>query len=201
MPRPVATEVRFGARTRGEDTDFLERVIRSGGRIYSSDRFNFIQVRRSGGHTWDATDLELALEAVLEQGVDRVLVIGSSAGRLDHLLGGTLLLASPRFASMEIDAWLGAARVMPIHTARHLQGTPGSLVSLSAVHGPADGVRTDGLRWPLVGERLEPGSSRGLSNELVGTTATVQLSAGALLAVLPAPELAHLVPAHEGDRS
>ncbi|MGO0577046.1 glycosyltransferase family protein [Ornithinimicrobium panacihumi] len=59
MPRPVATEVRFGARTRGEDTDFLERVIRSGGRIYSSDRFNFIQVRRSTGHTWDATDLEL----------------------------------------------------------------------------------------------------------------------------------------------
>lgn len=145
----------------------------------------------------DATDLELAIETALRAGVDRVLVIGSPAGRLDHLLGGALLLASPRFVSLEIDAWLGAARVLPVHTSRRLDGPTGSVVSLSAVHGPAEGVRTEGLRWPLVGERLEPGSSRGISNELVDTSAFVEVASGTLLAVMPAPDVRT---APEGDR-
>ena len=71
--------------------------------------------------------------------------------------------------------------------ARTVEGEPGEYVTLFAVHGPAEGVRTHGLRFPLVGERLEPGSSRGVSNELTGHTARVELDAGVLLAVLPGP--------------
>ena len=42
----------------------------------------------------DATDLELALDAALRHGASRVLVLASATGRLDHLLGSLLLLAS-----------------------------------------------------------------------------------------------------------
>lgn len=49
----------FAALTRGEDTEFLRRVLQSGGRIYAADRFNFIQVRGRRGHTWLASDAEL----------------------------------------------------------------------------------------------------------------------------------------------
>ena len=49
----------------------------------------------------------------------------------------------------------------------------------------AHGVRTDGLRFPLHGEDLLPGSTRGISNELLGTTATVTVADGVLLAVQP----------------
>ncbi|MGO4192925.1 glycosyltransferase [Arthrobacter sp. YAF17] len=49
----------FEARNRGEDTRFLESVAQSGGAIYSTDRFNYCQMRRGAGHTWDVADEEL----------------------------------------------------------------------------------------------------------------------------------------------
>ncbi len=51
----------FDTRNRGEDTQFLKDVIARGGSIYSSDRFNFTQMRGNDGlaHTWDLSDAEL----------------------------------------------------------------------------------------------------------------------------------------------
>jgi thiamine pyrophosphokinase len=44
---------------------------------------------------------------------------------------------------------------------------------------------TEGLLYPLRDEDLLPGSTRGVSNELVATTAVVTVRAGTLLAVQP----------------
>ena len=72
---------------------------------------------------------------------------------------------------------------------RAIEGAPGELISLLALHGPAEGVRTEGLAYPLVEETLEPGSSRGVSNVFVADTARVTLARGVLLAIrLPASE-------------
>lgn len=58
--RRVALEVGFPALARGEDTGFLRATVDAGGRVYSADRFNFVQVRRpGGGHTWRTTDAEV----------------------------------------------------------------------------------------------------------------------------------------------
>jgi thiamine pyrophosphokinase len=46
-------------------------------------------------------------------------------------------------------------------------------------------VRTSGLRYPLDGEELLPGSTRGLSNELVEPVATLSIEHGTVLAVQP----------------
>jgi thiamine pyrophosphokinase len=62
-------------------------------------------------------------------------------------------------------------------------------VSLLAVDGPAEGVRTDGLAFPLAGETLQPGSSRGVSNVFLGESARVSLEQGVLLVVRPGPEI------------
>ena len=109
-------------------------------------------------------------------------------GRLDHLFSALLLLASERYAGTEIDAFVGGARVHVIRRERALSGAPGELVSLFAAHGRAEGVRTEGLLYPLAGEPLEPGSSRGVSNVFVGDGARVRLERGVLLAVRPAPD-------------
>jgi spore maturation protein CgeB len=50
----------FEALNRGEDTAFLNDVRATGGSIYAADRFNFCQMRRAEGHTWDVSDEELA---------------------------------------------------------------------------------------------------------------------------------------------
>lgn len=51
----------FESRSRGEDTQFLKDVLANGGSIYSSDRFNFTQMRGNDGeaHTWNVSDAEL----------------------------------------------------------------------------------------------------------------------------------------------
>jgi len=133
----------------------------------------------------DATDLELALDAALELRPARILVLAEGGGRLDHLLSALLLLASPRYASVELDGYLGASRVHVIRGERTLEGQPDELVSLFALHGPAEGVRTEGLAYPLAGEMLEPGSSRGVSNLFVGEHARVSVERGVLVAVRP----------------
>ncbi|HJU47597.1 MAG TPA: thiamine diphosphokinase [Gaiellaceae bacterium] len=133
----------------------------------------------------DATDLELALDRAVALGAGRVLVVGGDGGRLDHLLAGALLLGSARYASLEVDARLGAARAYVVRDERILTGTEGELVSLLALHGPAQGVTTVGLRFPLRGETVSAGSTRGVSNVLEGTEARVTLERGVLLAVFP----------------
>jgi thiamine pyrophosphokinase len=45
------------------------------------------------------------------------------------------------------------------------------------------GVFTEGLRWPLHGESLFPDKTRGISNELLGDTASVSVGEGLLLIV------------------
>jgi thiamine pyrophosphokinase len=133
----------------------------------------------------DATDLELALGVARAHGVDRVVVIGGGGGRVDHFLANALALTAPEIATLRVEARFGDADAVVIRTTATLEGAPGDIVSLLAVGGPALGVESEGLRYPLRGEALHPGSTRGVSNELLGTEARVSVAGGTLLAVLP----------------
>lgn len=138
----------------------------------------------------DATDLELALDRAVTAGVEHVVVVGGHGGRLDHLLGVALVLGAPAYARLDVEAHLGPARLHVVRGGGHLrlEGEPGETVSLLALHGPARGVRTTGLRWPLDDEDLSPGSTRGVSNVLDASAATVAVAHGTVLVVRPGPE-------------
>ena len=99
-----------------------------------------------------------------------------------------LLLGLERYASAEIDAYLGAARIHIVRGSRTLTGAPGELVSLVPLHGSAEGVTTRGLVYPLAGETLAAGSSRGISNLFDTETATVALARGTIAVVRPGKE-------------
>ena len=51
----------------------------------------------------DATDLELAIDRAISDGATRVVVAGGAGGRLDHLLGNVLVLASSRWAAVRME--------------------------------------------------------------------------------------------------
>jgi thiamine pyrophosphokinase len=133
----------------------------------------------------DATDLELALEQAAALRPRRIMVVGGAGGRLDHLLGELLLLGAERYAGFELDALLGSATIHVIRGERTLTGTPGDLISLLALHGPARGVVTEGLAYPLRDETLAPGSSRGISNVFAARGARVAVGQGVVVAVRP----------------
>jgi thiamine pyrophosphokinase len=133
----------------------------------------------------DETDLELALDEALVLGASRVLVVASSGGRVDHLLASLLLLAADRYAALELDALVGDALVHVVRDTRTLRGVPGELLTLIPLGGPAEGVTTAGLAYPLAGEALGPGTTRGVSNVFTAVEARVTLARGVLLAIRP----------------
>jgi thiamine pyrophosphokinase len=138
----------------------------------------------------DASDLELALAAALDRGCTEVVVLGGHGGRLDHFLANTLLLASPELAAVRVEARFDGATVLVVRDRIELHGAPGDLLTLLPLGGPANGVVTEGLRYPLRSETLHPGSTRGLSNELTEAAAVVTVADGVLLAVVPRPDRA-----------
>jgi thiamine pyrophosphokinase len=147
----------------------------------------------------DETDLELALDLAISLEPDALVVVGGAGGRLDHLLANVAVLgpvAVALGAHAPVEAWYGGSRLAIAVPARSVSvgGAPGSLVTLLALHGPAHGVRTVGLRWQLDGDALEPGVARGVSNELTGATAGVAVDGGIVTVIQPEAE--HLGDTH-----
>lgn len=132
----------------------------------------------------DHTDLELALRAAIRMGVDRIIIVGGSGGRLDHFLANALLVSSVDFAEVDVEWLTGDARLHVIHGTSRLHCAPGRTISLLAVHGPARGIRTEGLKWELENEDLLPGATRGVSNIFEQPVATVSVRQGTLLAIM-----------------
>lgn len=133
----------------------------------------------------DATDLELALDAASALSPSRVIVVGHDGGRLDHLLASLLLLCSSKYDAFELDAYLGNSRVHVVHGSRTVSGAVGSLLSLVPALGPAERVTTEGLAYPLAGETLHPGTTRGVSNVFTHPLAGIDVGHGVLLAICP----------------
>jgi thiamine pyrophosphokinase len=136
----------------------------------------------------DQTDIALALDRACDHGAHRVVVVSGGGGRLDHALANVLVLASPRYAAMAVEAHIGAARLAVVRGRHEMTDDTGATVSLFAVGGPAHGVSTEGLRYVLRDATLEPLSSLGVSNEFEGGPAAVSVREGVLLAIRPGPE-------------
>ncbi len=132
----------------------------------------------------DATDLELAMAWVLAQ-VEAAHVLLPSGGRLDQAMASLAVLASPRWAALEVSATVGEAHVTVVRGLRRLRGEAGEVVSLLAVGGPALVASTSGLLFPLAEEALSPTSGRGTSNVIVAVPPTVDVAEGVLLAIRP----------------
>lgn len=138
----------------------------------------------------DETDLELALLAACAR-ADEIVVLAALGGRPDMALANVLLLADPRLAGARVAVWEGDHTLWLIRPPGDAIGArlgpagaaPGDRLSLLPIGGPATGVTTKGLAYPLAGEALELGPARGVSNWVTDASAHVALQGGLLLAV------------------
>ena len=96
---------------------------------------------------------------------------------------------APSFAPDAATGWTdGDAYVVAVQGGRPphgITGVPGSLVTLIAAGGDASGITTSGLQYPLQSGTLRPGTTRGVSNVLVGERGSVALDRGTLLVMQP----------------
>ena len=134
----------------------------------------------------DFTDLELALRHARDLGAEEILVLGGLGARWDQTLANLHLPAAEAFASVRIRLLDGPQEVFLLRRGEtaEVTGSPGDTVSLIPIGGDAQGVTTSGLEYPLKGETLAFGATRGVSNVLLEESATVHLQGGLLLCVV-----------------
>jgi thiamine pyrophosphokinase len=132
----------------------------------------------------DFTDLELAVQHAQGLGVDEIVIYGALGRRWDQTFANLLLAgASTRcriklLAGEQEISFLRGGMTLP------LEGDPGDTVSLIPLSGAAEGITTRNLEYPLADEDLPLGSTRGVSNILLGEKAEVSLREGLLVCVV-----------------
>lgn len=143
------------------------------------------QVRRHPRRK-DATDLELALAEVREHHTRDVVVFGAVGSRWDQSMANLLLAAHPEWADMRVRFVMGPQQAEVLRPGRRLtfDGSPNDLVSLIPLAGDAQGITTSGLAYPLDHGTLQFAATRGVSNYIERTPASVELEHGLLLTIL-----------------
>lgn len=134
-------------------------------------------------HDKNETDLELALNRAIDLNPKQLLLVGALGGRLDQTLGNLALLTDARLSAIDVQLDDGVEQVFTCRNRVEIRGRPGDIVSLIPRLGAVSGIRTQNLKWPLNDETLYPDKTRGISNEMLGETASVAVGSGLLLIV------------------
>jgi thiamine pyrophosphokinase len=130
----------------------------------------------------DATDGEIALGIVVNEGYDEILVAGWGGGRTDHLLSNIAMLE--RYSKLARISFISRHERVEIIRGRNvIAGKTGATVSLLALTGRAC-VSLRGFEYPLTDEMIKRGSSRGVSNIIRSERAHVTVHSGTLLMII-----------------
>jgi thiamine pyrophosphokinase len=128
------------------------------------------------------TDSEKALLFLIEQGIEEVILLGSTGWRLDHTIFNCQLLE--RYADKLRICLAGpnadTVRLGP-ETQVSLNLPAGARFSLLPIMGPVPGVTLEGARFPLLGDLLEPGGPALISNQVLISPLLISVGEGSLL--------------------
>jgi thiamine pyrophosphokinase len=129
----------------------------------------------------DATDGQLAIERALQLAPEELYLLGYLGGpRLDQLLANIMLLTHVDIPAVLLDE-RNECRLLRAHADYTWQPEPSEVISLIPLTEDVVGVFTKGLRWPLTGDTLRRGDTRGVSNEPNAERAQVGIASGLLL--------------------
>lgn len=143
------------------------------------DMDSSVLVVKTGSHHIHQTpdqsksDLEKALDWCLENDISSLTLVGLTGGRDDHHFANLLIL--DKFSgSMNLELLSDHSQITCHTGMRNFRSFKEQTVSLIPVKTIRK-VTTDGLKYHLRNERLEPGT-RGISNTSTGDTFTVTTS-------------------------
>ena len=139
----------------------------------------------------DDTDTEFAIRKAIEKGATSITLLGSTGSRLDHVLGNIELLG----IALKYEAESGCKVQMEIIDAHNRiymidksieltkEGQFGTYVSLIPITTEVKGLTLSGFKYPLKNHTLKKFSTLGISNEIAGTVAKIELYEGVLLVI------------------
>lgn len=128
-------------------------------------------------------DLELAVAFAVREGFTCIRILAGLGGRTDQALANLSLLTDPALAACDIRIDDGCEEAMRVGNKTVVRGSPGDIVSLLPFGEPAQGVVTEGLKYPLRREDLLPYKTRGVSNRMLSDAAVVSVEKGVLICI------------------
>ncbi len=131
----------------------------------------------------DQNDLELAIQTAVQMNPETIWVVAGLGNRIDQTLANIFLLTREDLVDIDTHLVDGIRDVFLIRNEASIQGEQGQRVSLIPIQGPVQGIRTEGLQYPLQNETLYPDQTRGISNYLTNTTARILIENGLLLCI------------------
>ena len=132
----------------------------------------------------DKTDLELAIDWVVQQGARRVRLISAIGGRIDQTLANVFLLARPDLIQIDFKIVSAQQQVELLRAGQHhMTGRKGDTLSLIPLTDSVKGITTSNLTYSLLDKTLTFGTTRGISNVLNAELITITIRSGLLLVV------------------
>lgn len=133
------------------------------------------------------TDTELARNRGMTLACDRIVFLGATGGRLDHMLGNIHVL----YACLQrgVEAWLIDSQnklyLLDQGKRFYQEELWGKYVSFLPYTEKVEGITLRGFRYPLNEKNIRKGEEAGLciSNELAEKEATIELAEGILICV------------------
>lgn len=130
------------------------------------------------------TDLELAIERAVRDGADEIVLVGATGGRLDQTMANLLLLAQRDWGvALKIVDGNQVAQILRDDHRLEFLDQVGTTVSILPLTPQVTGISYQGMAYPLQDATLHLGSTRGISNQIVASPATVEIKSGLLLVV------------------
>ncbi len=127
----------------------------------------------------DETDTEYGLRLLQEMGCTYVVIAGGGGGRMDHALAIAMLFEREnppgRWITEKEDISL-------VEGEMELPGRIGGIVSLFPIGAAAEGLHSEGLKWPLDGLAFRRGYG-GISNLIIGDKVRIRVGKGRLLMI------------------
>ncbi|MCD8369626.1 MAG: thiamine diphosphokinase [Clostridiales bacterium] len=135
----------------------------------------------------DETDTELARSLAVSLGVDEMVFLGATGGRLDHMLGNIHALCECLKKGIHAEIIDQQNRLYLLDKAHRFARDQqwGKYVSFLPYTEVVQGITLRGFRYPLEGKDIRRGEEVGLcvSNEIVEETAYIRFERGILICV------------------
>ena len=131
----------------------------------------------------DDTDTEAALRSLICEGYQEIHILGGIGSRLDHTLGniGLLGLGLDTGTTIFLADSCNRIRMIRQNTKISIEEQYGNYISLLPVTPKVTGITLIGMKYPLKDYTMEQYYTIGISNEIVGEEAEIQLKEGVLL--------------------
>lgn len=132
----------------------------------------------------DETDTELAILKAIDLNASDIVVLGGTGSRLDHTLGNIFLLKKVLGYDVPCVLVDDNQEISLIKNKKEFVSMQGKTVSLISLAEKTTDIRTEGFYYPLHGEVLRFGETRGISNIINKEYASVKIGKGELLIIV-----------------